>query len=505
MSGVIEKETRRTTVSPQTDAMSSYRAEKEGFVSGGRGCSGSDILAVLANLLLTHLLHRALPAHLARRSPLVRLAIESVTLVLPLLAITTVLGDRLWPATVALGLCVLLAWRRRRGTGEEEELAPLGMAKQRLSPPRHAEPVSEQAPLVGPADPPGSSLSHAQPRPHGVLRRRFTESDQMDAGVGSFVFSLGIISALPILKRLSVLAPQPLLIELWRSTRKTVPLCLLGLIRIVFVKGVDYPEHVSEYGVHWNFFFTLSILPLTGVLARRFFEASRANLALIGVLIAIVHQCLLSQAGVQEYVMSSTPRTTFVSANREGLASMPGYMVIYVLGLSAGTYVLPPSPDFLARLLRRQTASPKLLIRQPGKALVVYSSWTIIWWTLFFLCDAFVSAPSRRLANPTYCFWIAATNLSWITGHALVHEVLLPHSSKPPASIEEPTNIPLTFEIINRNSLAIFLFANVVTGAINLSVHSMYLHPTPAFLLLLLYLTLIIAFAWAIKSFKISL
>ncbi|WAQ85094.1 hypothetical protein PtA15_5A668 [Puccinia triticina] len=527
MSGVIEKETRRTTVSPQTDAMSSYRAEKEGFVSGGRGCSGSDILAVLANLLLTHLLHRALPAHLARRSPLVRLAIESVTLVLPLLAITTVLGDRLWPATVALGLCVLLAWRRRRGTGEEEELAPLGMAKRRSSPPRHAEPVSEQAPLVGPADTPGSSLSHAQPRPHGVLRRRFTESDQvrlsgfpdaqppsspgpsllppirfyqpfltvyraqlilltalsilavdftifprkfakteswgislMDAGVGSFVFSLGIISALPILKRLSVLAPQPLLIELWRSTRKTVPLCLLGLIRIVFVKGVDYPEHVSEYGVHWNFFFTLSILPLTGVLARRFFEASRANLALIGVLIAIVHQCLLSQAGVQEYVMSSTPRTTFVSANREGLASMPGYMVIYVLGLSAGTYVLPPSPDFLARLLRRQTASRKLLIRQPGKALVVYSSWTIIWWTLFFLCDAFVSAPSRRLANPTYCFWIAATNLSWITGHALVHEVLLPHSSKPPASMEEPTNIPLTFEIINRNSLAIFLFAN---------------------------------------------
>ena len=88
----------------------------------------------------------------------------------------------------------------------------------------------------------------------------------MDAGVGSFVFSLGIISALPILKRLSVLAPQPLLIELWRSTRKTVPLCLLGLIRIVFVKGVDYPEHVCEYGVHWNFFFTLSILPLTGVL-----------------------------------------------------------------------------------------------------------------------------------------------------------------------------------------------------------------------------------------------
>ncbi|WAR58429.1 hypothetical protein PtB15_5B663 [Puccinia triticina] len=291
-----------------------------------------------------------------------------------------------------------------------------------------------------------------------IFPRKFAKTESwgislMDAGVGSFVFSLGIISALPILKRLSVLAPQPLLIELWQSTRKTVPLCLLGLIRIVFVKGVDYPEHVCEYGVHWNFFFTLSILPLTGVL-----HSTAALRGLAGQPSLDRRPDRHSQAGVQEYVMSSTPRTTFISANREGLASMPGYMVIYVLGLSAGTYVLPPSPDFLARLLRRQTASRKLLIRQPGKALVVYSSWTIIWWMLFFLCDAFVSAPSRRLANPTYCFWIAATNLSWITGHALVHEVLLPHSSKPPASIEEPTNIPLTFEIINRNSLAIFLF-----------------------------------------------
>ncbi|OAV89811.1 hypothetical protein PTTG_28529 [Puccinia triticina 1-1 BBBD Race 1] len=108
--------------------------------------------------------------------------------------------------------------------------------------------------------------------------------------------------------------------------------------------------------------------------------------------------------------MSSTPRTTFVSANREGLASMPGYMVIYVLGPSAGTYVLPPSPDFLARLPRHQTAMPKLLVRPPGKALVVYSSWTIIWWTLFFLCDTFVFAPSRRLVSTLFSIPLSRTS-----------------------------------------------------------------------------------------------
>jgi hypothetical protein len=81
---------------------------------------------------------------------------------------------------------------------------------------------------------------------------------------------------------------------------------------------------------------------------------------------------------------------------------MTGYVVIYVLGLSAGTYVLPSSPDFLARLVdqgQKTAAARKAVGRQPGKAVVVYCSWTIIWWTLFFLCQGFVSPPSRRLVS----------------------------------------------------------------------------------------------------------
>ncbi|KAA1109470.1 Glucosaminyl phosphatidylinositol (GlcN-PI) nositol acylation protein [Puccinia graminis f. sp. tritici] len=139
-------------------------------------------------------------------------------------------------------------------------------------------------------------------------------------------------------------------------------------------------------------------------------------------------------------------------------------MVIYVLGLSAGTYILPPSPDFLDRVLRdRQNRSDKLVSRQPGKALVVYSSWAIIWWSLFFLCNLFGFPPSRRLANPTYCFWIAALNLSLITGHSFIHDVLFrpDHPSSKPLerSQNSAKNIPLIFQFINQNSLAIFLFS----------------------------------------------
>lgn len=39
-------------------------------------------------------------------------------------------------------------------------------------------------------------------------------------------------------------------------------LLLLGVLRLLSTRGVDYQSHASEYGVHWNFFFTLGTLRL---------------------------------------------------------------------------------------------------------------------------------------------------------------------------------------------------------------------------------------------------
>ncbi|CDR98503.1 hypothetical protein [Sporisorium scitamineum] len=153
----------------------------------------------------------------------------------------------------------------------------------------------------------------------------------MDMGVGSFVFSLGIISALPLLKN-----PRnrfrPLKQQLFADLRKSLPLLALGSVRVVMVKGVEYPEHVSEYGVHWNFFFTLAMLPFAATLSRPFARLIRYSV--LGVALSMVHQVLLSTTGWQSWALSDgSRRTTLLQQNKEGVTSIIGYLAIFYIGL----------------------------------------------------------------------------------------------------------------------------------------------------------------------------
>lgn len=63
----------------------------------------------------------------------------------------------------------------------------------------------------------------------------------MDLGVGSFVFSLGLISALPLLRSTD---RTPFVAAVWQSTKKSAGVIALGLVRVVMVKGVDYPVSI---------------------------------------------------------------------------------------------------------------------------------------------------------------------------------------------------------------------------------------------------------------------
>jgi hypothetical protein len=76
----------------------------------------------------------------------------------------------------------------------------------------------------------------------------------MDLGVGSFVFSQGVVSAIQLVRDPAYLT-SPVVSKFIRVTRKSLPIIVLGLIRVILIKGIDYPVIQS-----FRFFFPLSNL-----------------------------------------------------------------------------------------------------------------------------------------------------------------------------------------------------------------------------------------------------
>jgi phosphatidylinositol glycan class W len=103
---------------------------------------------------------------------------------------------------------------------------------------------------------------------------------------------------------------------------------------------LDAQEHDTEYGMHWNFFITLGLLPVLQVMVHPLIRL--VPISLVGILVAIckskfyrshstqttntffsVHQISLSFLGMQSFILYA-PRTNIISANKEGIVSLSG-------------------------------------------------------------------------------------------------------------------------------------------------------------------------------------
>ena len=177
----------------------------------------------------------------------------------------------------------------------------------------------------------------------------------MDVGVGSFV----LVNSLTVGN--SMASGRQTGNPLWHSIKASAPLVILGLARLVSVKAVDYQEHVSEYGVHWNFFFTLAALPLM-TMAARMIVRKVSYLAYAGIavvlgkkkkkilfrnifkkLLCTAYQVALSLYGLEDYILEA-PRIDLISMNKEGIFSVCGYFAIFAIGVQLGVWLLKHRP-----------------------------------------------------------------------------------------------------------------------------------------------------------------
>jgi phosphatidylinositol glycan class W len=77
---------------------------------------------------------------------------------------------------------------------------------------------------------------------------------------------------------------------------------------------------VTEYGVHWNFFFTLAVISIVG----NSLPLQGVHAAIAAISIAGAYQCALTFTGLENYILNA-PRVDLLSANREGVFGCVGY------------------------------------------------------------------------------------------------------------------------------------------------------------------------------------
>jgi phosphatidylinositol glycan class W len=328
----------------------------------------------------------------------------------------------------------------------------------------------------------------------------------MDAGVGSFIMTTAIVSKAAVTPPTSAGASSKKAI----SASLFVRMLFFGFLRLMTTKGAQYQEHVTEYGVHWNFFFTLAAVMLAGALAQKVLPWRL--FAPTGLALACSYQFALSNLGLAEYIKTAE-RTTLISMNREGLCGSIGFISIYLIAVGMGQLVVAAPGG--GELFRRRSWWGFFLRLAALDAVL---------WIAAVLVRLYVDDVSRRMVNLAYILWVCAHNLLMLLLLFLV-DLLLPPLSPQLAQDRagrrlKPDEVcylaflysclpfrllhslPATFTrqalamenkgllvIVNSRQFPVFLLANIMTGAINLSMKTIYAEAHTAYIVICLYMS----------------
>ena len=150
----------------------------------------------------------------------------------------------------------------------------------------------------------------------------------MDVGVSSLMISAAWSNKICIQHKTA--KKSSFLGDLVNAITGNVGVCLAASVRFFLLSGVEYHGHVTEWGVHWNFFLTIAALNVLGVFIRK------SQYCLIYGFIVLLAQEFISQIyDLKSYILYA-PRTDWISANKEGILSVFGYFAINLIGYGIG-------------------------------------------------------------------------------------------------------------------------------------------------------------------------
>ncbi|CAI5526169.1 unnamed protein product [Closterium sp. Naga37s-1] len=279
----------------------------------------------------------------------------------------------------------------------------------------------------------------------------------MDLGVGMFVIA-NTASQFGS-SRIRTAGERKAHVSIQRFSRKLLPLLVLAIGRLLLTKVTNYQEHSSEYGVHWNFFFTLAAVLS---LARLFPTPIRHHPSQLPpgffrsltppVLLLIGYQAWLSFMGGSEWVLSDDREaTSLISLNKEGICSTVGYLSLYLISLHFGTFL---NSSYSAI---RSAHGPLFAIVNQLLPLDLFL------WLVTIVAHQYIEQTSRRSCNLAFVCWSLAQG---------VHAILIGE-----LTCRSPS---LVFRAIARFMLPTFLMANVGTGLVNITMDTLSQPPLTA-------------------------
>ncbi|XP_017268029.1 phosphatidylinositol-glycan biosynthesis class W protein [Kryptolebias marmoratus] len=326
-----------------------------------------------------------------------------------------------------------------------------------------------------------------------VFPRRYAKTETygtgvMDFGVGGFVFANALVC--PEARRRNVSGSK--MSHITKQILSVWPLLALGMGRLVSVKMTGYHEHVTEYGVHWNFFFTLAIVR---VLASALLTVLPArHLWVFALLISGFYQFLLETSELKAFILHNDDREKdFVHANKEGIFSLAGYVAIYLTGVQIGLYVMQPRSQVAEWL--------KMLFNLFLGSLVLFAA--------LCTCQTLVEPVSRRSANFPFSLWSVAQSLFFMSCLGLA-DLLLLFLKRTSGCRVVPSSLNMyskgadadealgekrgeveklcIVQAVSRNQLLFFLLSNVMTGLTNSLVDTLSCSSSFSACILLLYM-----------------
>lgn len=319
-----------------------------------------------------------------------------------------------------------------------------------------------------------------------VFPRRFAKvetwgTSMMDLGVGSFVFSMGLVNSRQLIKNYTEYKfnIKSYFKIIKTNAIKALPVLVLGIVRFVSVKKLEYQEHVTEYGIHWNFFITLGMLPiLTGVLDPLLNLVPRVALAFV---FSLLNEYMLKKTNMLLFILSSENRMdSWVTMNKEGMYSLIGYFTIFLFGQSFGSFVLTSYPTknnlmLIGKIRVTRRTSTRLTVTTTQGLIIASLFYQIV----FNLVESskFTTSISRRLANFPYILWVVSYNSTLLLGYHLIDKYI-PHASNKESFL---------LDSINNNGLLIFLLGNLLTGLVNMTINTLKVSNTVAVGVLIFY------------------